>query len=263
MGYNQYMKRFLIATFLFVFSASSAFALSAPGGDPWYISKVVLDQNTFPVGVTFDVSGGIINPSSTPLLLIDNRLPNTGSCADGERCFPTPMEFPPELPTRYAAQFDGHVTVIKFQNSKTYVWIQEEVFTSNDDHLRPTRYAWSWKIPIPHQSEISRNPGNFDSDIDYTHVSEGLLIGYGYEPVGDFPYEGYPGPKIGKGSVGYYMGYKRPENVTVPSPQKISLPMYYNGEKINVSGTIFYTLKPNYRAPEWEWSSSPSDKAKA
>ena len=225
-------------------------ALIAPGGDPWYSVNITLDSKTLPPGVTFDTNGGIVNPGSTPLILVDNRRPNTGSCVDGESCFPTPMVFPPELPAKYLAEFSGHKTIVKFQNGKTYVWVQDRVITSNDDYKKAPAYAWSWKVPLNRQSSVARDRDTFDSDIVYNHITVDLLGGYGFTPIGDFPEPGKPIYSW----YSAFMGYKRPVNVTVPPDQKISLDMFYNGKKITVTGTISFSLNSNYHAPDWEWS---------
>lgn len=231
------MKKILVGLFFFVPLIS--FALNAPSGDPWYVSTISIDQASLPVGVSWNASTSkIINSTSTPLILVDNIPPYTGSCVDGELCYKTPMVFPPELPSQYLSQYSGHKTVFKFQDGKTYIWVQDP--------------NWAWKIPVASASSYPRSENTFDTELK-SEITENIVYGYGFVPVGEFPYVGFPGKAIGPGQVGY-MGYKRPENVTVPAPQKFSINMYYDQKEIKVTGVISYVLKQDYRAPDWTWS---------
>ncbi len=253
----------ILLALVLIFSPLFSFALSAPHGDPWFISTIVIDKNTLPAGVTVkqgtttalyinEVPGKIntvpliSNSTSIPLLIVIEY----PKAFEDANLINKPYSLPPEMKNiNYALSTSTARTIIKLQNNRQDEWeyLQKEHPDATGNYgLVPSNvyYEWGWDSVL-HPS----------FPVGYFPITEDLIRSFGYKSTWVSPGGGPPGENVALS----YTGYKRPDNVVIPQSQSFSFPVFYGNKKINITGKISYALTPNYTPPDWEWNTNANN----
>jgi hypothetical protein len=244
------MKKLLLIGVLF-FVPLVSFSMNPPGGDPWYITEIKIDNKSLPTGVSWNSKmvparynikdakkydgkvnkvASIANKSSKPLIFIIEEPISPYDVV------PPPIKLPSEVKVlNYIFSASTTKTIIKLQDNKMYYWVNLKKFRQGVNGVADNNpyHEWSW-------------------DNDYLSslpVSENIIRALGFKAVGNFP------TLITEVSESY-MGYARPDKVVVPSEQKFRLKSFFDGKEISINGTISYSLTPNYTNPNWTWEST-------